>query len=206
VVTHDALSVRNRFWPAPGNHDWDANGLADYRAYFALPGNERYYDVDLGLVHLFAIDSDPREPDGTGDRSVQAQWLRGALAASVACYNVVFFHHPPYSAGTENGPEPQMRWPFKEWAASIVLSGHEHVYERFDVNGLPYLVDGLGGDHPYELGAAPPESRSRFTGVHGAIRAEATRVAATFAFFTIDGRKVDEVTTPPSSRCRCRCR
>src|SRR5262249_13402152 len=36
----------NRFWPSPGNHDW-VTGIAPYVDYFTLPGNERYYDVDV---------------------------------------------------------------------------------------------------------------------------------------------------------------
>ena len=35
-----------------------------------------YYDVDLGLVHLYAVDSDSHEPDGTSASSKQAMWLK----------------------------------------------------------------------------------------------------------------------------------
>ena len=66
----------NRFFPSPGNHDWVA-GLGAYVEYFTLPGNERYYDVDLGLVHLYVLDSDLHEPDGTTADSVQAKWSEG---------------------------------------------------------------------------------------------------------------------------------
>jgi hypothetical protein len=90
-------SPTNRFWPSPGNHDW-VRGLGAYVEYFTLPGNERYYDVDLGLVHLYALDSDPHEPDGTKLDSVQAQWLKEKLASSKACYDVVYFHHAAYSS------------------------------------------------------------------------------------------------------------
>src|SRR5678815_3603294 len=32
-------SSGNRFWPIPGNHDWDNSAnLAEYRSYFTLPG------------------------------------------------------------------------------------------------------------------------------------------------------------------------
>ena len=68
-------AVVNRFWPSPGNHDWDDGALAAYIDYFTLPGNERYYDVTIGPVHLFALDSDPREPDGNTEDSLQARWL-----------------------------------------------------------------------------------------------------------------------------------
>jgi hypothetical protein len=59
----------NRFFPVPGNHDWDASSLpagdlTPYLEYFTLPNNERYYDFVWGDVHFFMIDSDDREPDG----------------------------------------------------------------------------------------------------------------------------------------------
>ena len=56
----------NRFYPSLGNHDWDTPGIAPYLDYFTLPGNERYYDVEWGPLHLFVVDSDPRNPDGIG--------------------------------------------------------------------------------------------------------------------------------------------
>src|SRR5258707_12763038 len=113
-------STTNRFWPSPGNHDW-VSGLTAYTDYFTLPGNERYYDVDLGVVHLYAVDSDPHEPDGVKPDSVQGKWLKARLAASKSCYDVVYFHHPPYSSAW-HGPSAVMRWPFRAWAAELVLS------------------------------------------------------------------------------------
>src|SRR5687767_5793805 len=87
-------SLTNRFWPSPGNHDWASpHGLKPYTDYFTLPGNERYYDVAHGLVHLYALDSDLNEPDGATINSLQASWLEGNLAASTACFDLVYFHH-----------------------------------------------------------------------------------------------------------------
>ena len=94
-------SATNRFWPCLGNHDWYAkSGAQPYIDYFtSLPGNRRYYDVAVGNVHFFALDSDFHEPDGVYADSTQAKWLQSALAASTECFNVVFFHHPAYSSG-----------------------------------------------------------------------------------------------------------
>jgi hypothetical protein len=188
----------NRFWPSPGNHDWVAKGLVPYIEYFTLPGNERYYDVAIGLVHLYALDSDPHEPDGTSATSVQAQFLREHLAASNSCYDIVYFHHPPYSSG-RHGSSPYMRWPFKEWGAEAVLSGHDHTYERFDVGGFPYFVVGLGGASLYPFESAPqgiPEAKFRYNEAYGAMLVTAAPSAITYEFFTTDGTKRDSLTVP----------
>jgi hypothetical protein len=193
--SYGAGSPTNRFWPSPGNHDWDANALRDYVEYFTLPGNERYYDKALGLVHLFAVDSDDREPDGITPTSTQGQWLKGALAASTACYKVVYFHHAPYTSGNGNGPTPEMRWPFKDWGATVVISGHEHLYERLEIGGQLYLIDGLGGDSPYAFGTPVAGSKVRYSAAHGAMRVFATKAAMTYEFWNVDNDKIDTATT-----------
>jgi hypothetical protein len=175
-----AGAMQNRFWPSPGNHDWAGNAeLANYRAYFTLPegpGGERYYDVALdsdGLAHLYVLDSDPHEPDGIAADSKQAAWLREALAANAgkACFHLVAFHHPPYTTLTGHGPAVDLRWPFKEWGADLVLSGHNHHYERLVVGGLPYVITGTGGAALYEHRGAPAAGSEAFDDTHfGALR------------------------------------
>src|SRR5262245_44988811 len=83
---YGAGSGVNRFFPSIGNHDWGDGfvspaNVTPYTDYFNLPGNERYYDIVQGPVHLFAVDADPFEPDGITSSSVQAAWLRGRLSA-----------------------------------------------------------------------------------------------------------------------------
>src|SRR6185503_14372551 len=100
-----------------------------------LPGNERYYDFVQGSIHFFALDSDEREPDGTSASSKQGQWLKNALANSTSPFNIVYFHHAPYSSGSE-GSSTHMQWPFKDWGADLVLVGHSHNYERLSIGGM----------------------------------------------------------------------
>lgn len=188
-------SAENRFWPSPGNHDWGF-GIEPYVSYFTLPGNERYYDVDRGLVHLYALDSDVHEPDGVTAESRQGTWLKERLAQSKACYDVVYFHHPAYSTA-EHGSALPMRWPFRQWGAEVVLAGHDHTYERFLVDGIPYFVNGLGGASKYEFPVNPlPETRFRYNEEFGAMRVTATPAEITYEFVTIDGKKRDEFTVP----------
>jgi hypothetical protein len=190
---YGAGSVVNRFWPTLGNHDWRAAGAKPYLDYFTLPGNERYYDVAIGLVHLFALDSDRHEPDGTTPTSVQGQWLRERLASSKACFKVVVFHHPPYSSGPHGNSE-FMQWPFRAWGADVVLSGHDHTYERFAVDGFPYIVNGIGGAEIYPFkGEGNPKPVYRYNDEHGAMRVLPTPTGITYEFWNVDGVKKDEL-------------
>ncbi|HEX8521288.1 MAG TPA: PA14 domain-containing protein [Tepidisphaeraceae bacterium] len=142
--SYGAGAKTNAFFPTLGNHDWETQSAKPFFDYFTLPGNERYYDVRIGSVHLFALDSDPAEPDGTSSTSKQAQWLKQKLTASTAPFKIVYFHHAPFSSG-EEGNTPYMDWPFNQWGADAVVTGHNHVYERIVRNDTNYIVNGAGG-------------------------------------------------------------
>ncbi|HSZ82761.1 MAG TPA: metallophosphoesterase [Polyangia bacterium] len=188
-------AARNRFFPTLGNHDWFTRGAVPYLDYFALPGNERYYDVAWGAVHLFALDSDPNEPDGVTVDSIQGRWLHAQLAASTARWNIVAFHHAPYSSGPHGGTV-SMRWPFKAWGASLVLTGHDHDYERFQIDGMTYIVNGLGGAVFYPMGTPADGSVTRFNQNAGALFIEADATSLRARFQAVDGHEIDAFTLP----------
>ncbi len=180
----------NRFFPTLGNHDWQTDNAQPYLDYFTLPGNERYYDFVWGPVHFFALDGDGKEPDGNNRQSVQAQWLQEQLAASTSPWKLVYFHHTPYSSA-RHGSYRRMQWPFAEWGASAVLAGHDHTYERLEVDGLPYFVNGLSGDTIYNFEDPLPQSIVRYNRDLGAMRITATETVLTFEFITREQLVID---------------
>lgn len=199
IGEHYGAYLDGRFWPAIGNHDWQAINCeagtctGAYLDYFTLPGNERYYDVARGSVDVFILDSDDREPDGIGFTSVQAAWLQAGLAASVAPWQLVITHHPPYSSA-RHGNTAALQWPYAAWGADAVLSGHDHVYERLQVDGIPYIVNGAGGASLYDFGTPVAGSVSRYNALHGALLVEVTVDDLTMQFWSVQGVMVDEVT------------
>jgi hypothetical protein len=188
----------NRFFPSVGNHDW-SNDINAYTSFFSLPGKERYYDFVRGPVHFYSISSDGHEPDGNTSTSKQGKWLKKELRASTSEWNIVYFHHPAYSSGRGHGSTPNMQWPFEEWGADVVISGHDHLYERLAKDDVTYFVNGLGGSHVYGFGAPLPESRKQFNGDFGAMLVQATDEVVTFQFITRAGRMVDSHTLRDSA-------
>lgn len=162
----------NRFFPSLGNHDWHAPDAQPYLDYFTLPGNERYYDFTWGPVHFFAVDSDSDEPDGAHGKSIQADWLKSALADSDSPWKVVYLHHAPYSSG-KHGSKERTQWPFAEWGVDAVFSGHDHTYERIFKDGIYYFVNGLGGAGRYDFREIIEGSQVRYNENHGAMLVEA---------------------------------
>jgi tartrate-resistant acid phosphatase type 5 len=190
---HGPGSVINRFWPSPGNHDWGEGTLAAYTDYFTLPGNERYYDVSIGPVHLFALDSDPLEPDGNTEGSVQARWLEATLSTSSACLDVVYFHHTAYSSSW-HGSSLELRWPFESWGADVIFAGHDHTYERVTIGAIQHITVGVSGAQLYPFGEPIAGSLKRFSG-YGALLATVREDGTSFQFFDDNGTEVDTYTS-----------
>ena len=188
----------NRFFPIPGHIDWDGEALAPYLEYFSLPGNERYYEFERGPVHFFMLDTDEREPDGATVGSVQARWLRRQLGESNAPWKLVFAHHAPFTSHTVEDVE-RMRWPFKEWGADAVLSGYYHVYERLEVDGLPYFVNGVGGSWHSHFGAIDPASRFRYNDDFGVMVVDADDSRMLFRFIDSNGKILDRLVLDKST-------
>ncbi|MEJ2195791.1 MAG: metallophosphoesterase [Ignavibacteriaceae bacterium] len=195
---------QNRFFPVPGNHDWDSQTELDpYLDYFDLPkndesNNEEYYDFVWGDIHFFMIDSDPRQADGIEETSAQALWVKDKMLNSTAKWKIAVLHRPPYhSSGANNYSE--MRWPFKSWGADAVLSGHKHNYERLIVDDMLYFINGLGGHSKQSFDNTETGSILRYKDDYGAMLVEANSGAISFAFYTksnslIDIYEIDEPT------------
>ncbi len=223
-------------------HNLFTGQVEDY-ATFSETQNLRFYDVRLGTasgpssVHLFILDSNPTTPygqffqnrpvpnrDGSNSSytevATQGTWLRQRLAASTARWKIVIFHDPPYNsaAGAENAvyQYAYMRWPFQEWGATAVISGHVHNYERLempDANAdmepvyggptIPYFVNGAGGFIP-EQGFDPSfvidGSKVRVS-AYGAQLVTADDNSINFLFFDLDGvlRDVKTIYANPQS-------
>jgi hypothetical protein len=104
---------------------------------------------------------------------------------------LIYFHHPPYSSGNQGNSE-FMRWPFEAWGADLVVAGHDHTYERFDIGGFPYFVNGLGGkggpplSPPFE-----PGSQVAWKDGYGAQLVEATDEYIKLDFITTGNILID---------------
>ncbi len=159
---------KERTYPSAGNHEYDLPGADGYFNYFgerAGDPNRGYYSFDLGEWHFVALNSNCDEVGGCHAGSLQEEWLRGDLEASSADCTLAYFHHPLFSSGSGHGNNPQVQalWEvLYDARADIVLSGHDHNYERFapqtpegeldEERGIRQFVIGTGGRSLRELG------------------------------------------------------
>ena len=186
---------KNRFFPTLGNHDYTGiQGRIPYLNYFTLPGNEIYYDFIWGPVHFYALDSDIGHLE-------QKAWFEEKLAISTEVFNVVYFHHSPYSTGS-HGNNSLMQWDYA--GVDLVLSGHDHIYERhtpIDNSNPSYIVTGLGGRKKRECGVKPMTSNQFnsfcYDGDYGTLYITATDSMMKIQFLNTSQDLIDEFVLTP---------
>jgi len=132
------LEAGVKFYAVLGNHDDPSQ--RNYKQ-FNMNG-ERYYTFKPGLrsnVRFFALDSNYMDPK-------QLEWFEKELAASGSDWKIAFFHHPPYASGMHGSDEilkAQLEPLFVKYGVNVVLTGHEHFYERIKPQkGVQYFVMG----------------------------------------------------------------
>ena len=123
-----------------GNHDVrDGHGPAQLRA---LGMRGPWWRAVIGDVTVIGLDSTQ------ADNPEQRAFLERKLAHATTTWKVVALHHPPYSAGYQ-GSSDEARAAFsplfERYGVQLVLSGHEHDYQRsVPIDGVTYVVSGAG--------------------------------------------------------------
>jgi 3',5'-cyclic AMP phosphodiesterase CpdA len=78
-------------------------------------------------------------------------WLETALKSAQEDWKICYFHHPLYSDGGTHGSSVDVRVLFEPlfitYGVNVVISGHDHIYERLTPQkGIYYFVEGAGGE------------------------------------------------------------
>jgi hypothetical protein len=198
--------LRPRIHPAQGNHDFESAGASGYYDYFGAaagtPG-EGWYSYDLGSWHVIVLNSDCASVGGCGDGSPQLAWLDADLRAHPAACTLAYWHHPRYSSG-QHGDEPRTEPLWQALAAAgadLVLSGHDHDYERLaPVDGIRSFVVGTGGHSLVPFARPPdPETELRSDDSYGLLAVELLDGAYRWQFVPIPG---DELNDEGTAACR----
>src|SRR2546429_536276 len=169
---------KDRTRPAQGNHEYHSNGASGYARYFGAAAGDptkAYYSYDLGAWHIVALNSECLEAGGCDANSPQGRWLKRDLGQHATGCTLAYFHKPPFRSGEKHGNDPTMLplWQILYTrGADVILSGHDHDYERFAPqdpsgkldaeHGIREFVVGTGGKNSHRTFAAlNPNSEAR---------------------------------------------
>jgi hypothetical protein len=139
--------------PTPGNHDYQQRGAATYFDYFGASAGlsgAGYYSFELGSWLILSLNSNNSIP-------TQVTWLNNVLGRSRSRCALAYWHEPLYSSGP-NPKNPKVAELFQvlhRYGAEVVLTAHDHFYERFapqdetgrldPERGIRQFVVGTGG-------------------------------------------------------------
>jgi hypothetical protein len=159
-------------FPTPGNHDKCPD--SGYDEYFGKPC---WYSFDLGNWHIISLDSN------VASDTAQLSFLDHDLASTTKPCVLAFWHHPRFSSGATHGNSTRTA-PF--WTrlynanADVILSAHDHIYERFapqdpnavrdDARGIRSFLVGTGGSSLYSIGTIRANSEVRYVAGFGVLR------------------------------------
>ena len=168
--------VKARTRPTPGNHDFATTAASGYFGYFGAAAGSRgkgWYAYDLGTWRVYGLNSNCAFVGGCGEGSAQLAWLRADLAARPHACVLALWHHARFSSGAHgnNSVSQPLFAALHAAGADVVLTGHDHHYERFapqtatgvadPATGIRQFVVGTGGNGLYAVGAARPNSEVR---------------------------------------------
>jgi hypothetical protein len=164
------LPTENKYFSCPGNHDVLVKPPGSEKpgdTYKKWLGLERsYYKKSFPNIDIFFLDTVNMDPtpgeevkwkvaNTSGDRmqkkllneTTQGKWWQSELKRSKAPWKVTLMHHGPYDSikGHYKGGHADVRFPYDELGVDLVISGHEHAYERLFDGKTHYIVQGIGG-------------------------------------------------------------
>jgi 3',5'-cyclic AMP phosphodiesterase CpdA len=161
---------------------------------------------------VVALNSNCAEIGGCHAGSPQERWLRTDLVAHPARCTVAYMHHPAFSSGNLHGGSPSvlpLLRALQDHRAELLLSGHDHDYERFApqtveaaVNpvGVRQFVVGTGGASLRQFAPQPAaNSEARIAGVYGVLALKLRPAAYDWRFVAQPGSSASDSGT---SACR----
>ncbi len=200
-----------RTHPVVGNHEYgtaNASGYFNYYGSIAGTPGQGYYSYDYGEWHIVVLNSMCANVGGCGVGSAQYNWLVGDLAANDESCTMALWHHPRFSSAASHGSDPITQPLYQalyDANADLILTGHDHSYERFapqtaagalDLNrGIRQFVVGTGGRSHYAQGTLRPNSEVYNGDTYGVIKLQLKPTSYDWEFVPEAGRTFTDTGT-----------
>ncbi|GAA5812685.1 hypothetical protein MFLAVUS_006142 [Mucor flavus] len=213
-LTVHGLSQRMPLIYAHGNHDYDRQGEYTYtRSHEAHEHSWFSFSMANGAIRFIVLDSNI-------DWDVQDEWLKQEIHSEEfkqAQFRIVVVHVPPFleywdphawfqQGESEWGTFVKDRFVplFEEGGVDVVISGHQHNYERGERKGIHYaIIGGGGGDLDFEQVVDWAMYEAKLLDFHFVLlefkppTLELNRWTLQWDTFDIKGKKVDSVLIEP---------
>ena len=187
-----AVDERIPFWITWGNHDVESEVRVD-AVNEAFGDPPRWGVYEWGAVDVIVLDSNQI----TSPR--QALFFIDAMGESDRP-TIVAMHHPPYSCAHHGATTDLVNQvvAILDDDVMLVLSGHDHVYQRFERDGVDYVVTGGGGAAVYELSECPVDHPEPLAGeaIHHFVALEQTTAGVEVTPIGVNDDTIDQFVVP----------
>ncbi len=176
-------SLKSKTYPVPGNHEYYSGATGYFNYFGSRVGTlaDPWYVVDIGGWRFFMLDSECDKIGGCDTTSDQYAWLADQLSGELPQCTAAVWHRPRWSSGHHGSyaPVSDLYELLYDHGTDLLLSGHEHAYERFaplspagvnDPAGVRQFVVGTGGTTLREFKSTETGSQSRRNDSHGVLR------------------------------------
>ncbi len=196
AATIDAPYARLRasrpLWAALGNHDVMWNNGNDLMAYLSMPSRsyEKILTNNDVTMQILVLDSNSVSV-------AQTEWLDSKLSSGSYRWRIVMFHHPVWSCSKHGNTQSVI----SSWLpvltsrnVDLVVTGHDHNYQRFQHANTTFVVTGGGGMPTYAIASCngtPPLQASAQR--HHCLGIEATSTALSVTAVARTGETLDQV-------------
>ena len=129
-----------------GNHDWWSGRPNQY----IHDRPKTFFSMQVNGAKLIVMDSEK-------ETNEQTQWLEQELQQGKPTFKIVLVHVPPFIEywSPKHWRNGDNTWPmyvrknwlplWKKWQVDLVISGHQHNYQRGFKDGIHFVVSGGGG-------------------------------------------------------------
>jgi acid phosphatase type 7 len=199
---------KDRTRPAVGNHEYmDPHATAYFHYWGARAGEppKGYYSYELGAWHVIVLNTDCAigEVGGCERGAPEERWLREDLAAHSNACIVAYGHYAMYSSGVWgwHARHTELRTLWEDLYAAhadLMISGHEHSYERFAPqdarghadaeHGMRQITVGTGGRSHTPLPGPAPNSEVRNDNTYGVLKLTLSPEKYTWEFLPEEGK------------------
>lgn len=144
----------NAFMPCEGNHESEIDHELDdiYARLFDHPGDVAdttwWFHYETGGVHFVSLSTERDVSVG----SEQWNWFQATMDRIEAepgyRFTIVYFHKPLYGVASyapDIGNRTALEMILTTHRVPLVLAGHMHNYERFQVGNITHVTTGSGG-------------------------------------------------------------
>lgn len=199
------------FYPVLGNHDLEPAAYSQGEPYGlqaflpftdpAIPdvkaGDGGWYAFAQRGIQFVVLNS--QVAFGYQGKTDETAWLADRLADPRFRTTIVVLHVPLYNAGYHILDSLPVRGAWGDMIQSahvpLVLAGHDHNYQRFEISGKTYIVSGGGSGRLYQVRGRDPNLKASAVATHFVLLTF-TSTAIQIQAIDISGQVLDDTRIP----------